>query len=132
MTTNRRTFLATASAGAAVLVFPPIAWADGPMVAVPLDKLPALKKVGGWTLTSIRGQRILLIRASEDKVRAYEGRCTHQRCDVAYNPAATRIDCKCHGSKFDMKGTPLNGPATQPLPRFAAGLKDGKVLVRLK
>ena len=120
------------AAGTALLVFPPVAWAEGATVAIPLEKLPALKKVGGWTLTSVRGQRILFVRASEDKLRAYGGRCTHQKCDVNYNTADTRIDCKCHGSKFDMKGEPLNGPATEPLPRYAAGIKDDKIVVKLK
>ena len=43
--------------------------------------------------------------------------CTHMKCDVAWNAAERTWDCPCHGSRFDVDGAVLNGPAVEALPR---------------
>ncbi|MFI6368416.1 Rieske (2Fe-2S) protein [Nocardia sp. NPDC050630] len=40
--------------------------------------------------------------------------CTHAGCKVATVSGGT-INCACHGSKFGLDGSVVNGPATQPL-----------------
>ncbi len=40
--------------------------------------------------------------------------CTHQGCKVTEISHGT-IDCRCHGSKFNLDGSVAHGPATRPL-----------------
>ena len=47
---------------------------------------------------------------------AFNARCPHAGCAVAV--AQAELDCPCHGSRFDVNGTVLNGPAIKPLAPF--------------
>jgi Rieske Fe-S protein len=44
-------------------------------------------------------------------------RCTHLGCLLRFNAAETSWDCPCHGSRFDVDGAVLEGPAVRPLER---------------
>ena len=44
-------------------------------------------------------------------------RCTHLGCLVRFNGAERSWDCPCHGSRFDVDGAVLEGPAVRPLER---------------
>jgi glycine/D-amino acid oxidase-like deaminating enzyme/nitrite reductase/ring-hydroxylating ferredoxin subunit len=42
-------------------------------------------------------------------------RCTHLGCLLRFNAAERSWDCPCHGSRFDIDGSVLEGPATRAL-----------------
>jgi Rieske Fe-S protein len=44
-------------------------------------------------------------------------RCTHLGCLLRFNGAERSWDCPCHGSRFDVDGAVLEGPAVRPLPK---------------
>jgi Rieske Fe-S protein len=46
--------------------------------------------------------------------KGFSSRCTHRGCAVNKIADGT-INCPCHGSKFNLDGTVVHGPATQPL-----------------
>lgn len=56
-------------------------------------------------------------RSPEGTVYAVSPICTHLGCKVHWNPAELSWDCPCHGSRFAVDGTVLEGPAQKPLER---------------
>ena len=50
-------------------------------------------------------------------LHAVSVRCTHLGCLVRFNGAERSWDCPCHGSRFDVDGAVLEGPAVEPLAR---------------
>jgi glycine/D-amino acid oxidase-like deaminating enzyme/nitrite reductase/ring-hydroxylating ferredoxin subunit len=56
-------------------------------------------------------------RDEEGAVHAVSLRCTHLGCILRFNSAERSWDCPCHGSRFDVDGSVLEGPATTPLSR---------------
>jgi glycine/D-amino acid oxidase-like deaminating enzyme/nitrite reductase/ring-hydroxylating ferredoxin subunit len=58
-----------------------------------------------------------IFRAEHGALFGVSLRCTHLGCLVRFNSAELSWDCPCHGSRFDVDGTVLEGPATRPLAR---------------
>jgi glycine/D-amino acid oxidase-like deaminating enzyme/nitrite reductase/ring-hydroxylating ferredoxin subunit len=56
-------------------------------------------------------------RDEDGTLHAVSLRCTHLGCLVHFNAAERSWDCPCHGSRFDVDGTVLEGPAVHPLER---------------
>ncbi|MCK0114188.1 FAD-dependent oxidoreductase [Ornithinimicrobium sp. F0845] len=69
-----------------------------------------IRRVGARAVASYRDDDGLLHEVS--------AHCTHLGCVVRFNDAERSWDCPCHGSRFDINGTVLNGPATEPLAPF--------------
>lgn len=60
--------------------------------------------------------QVAAYRDASGVLHQVRARCTHLGCTVRWNPNETSWDCPCHGSRFDIDGTVLDGPATTPLP----------------
>ncbi|MFL6241292.1 MAG: FAD-dependent oxidoreductase [Actinomycetes bacterium] len=58
-----------------------------------------------------------VFRDESGQLHAVSLRCTHMGCLLRFNGAETSWDCPCHGSRFDVDGNVLEGPAVRPLPR---------------
>jgi glycine/D-amino acid oxidase-like deaminating enzyme/nitrite reductase/ring-hydroxylating ferredoxin subunit len=61
--------------------------------------------------------KVGVFRDDAGELHAVSLRCTHLGCLVHYNAAERSWDCPCHGSRFDVDGELLAGPATKPLER---------------
>jgi glycine/D-amino acid oxidase-like deaminating enzyme/nitrite reductase/ring-hydroxylating ferredoxin subunit len=61
--------------------------------------------------------KIGVFREDDGTVHAVSLRCTHMGCLLRYNGAERSWDCPCHGSRFDVDGSVLEGPAVRPLER---------------
>ena len=60
--------------------------------------------------------RLLIVDDEEGVLHAVSPVCTHLGCLVAFNIAERTWDCPCHGSRFDVDGRVIEGPALQDLP----------------
>jgi glycine/D-amino acid oxidase-like deaminating enzyme/nitrite reductase/ring-hydroxylating ferredoxin subunit len=54
-------------------------------------------------------------RSADGTLHAVSLRCPHMGCLLRFNPAETSWDCPCHGSRFDVDGAVLEGPAVRDL-----------------
>ncbi|KWW99958.1 FAD dependent oxidoreductase [Carbonactinospora thermoautotrophica] len=73
---------------------------------------------GEATVCRVRGQLAAVFREESGRLCAVSATCTHRGCVVAFNEAERSWDCPCHGSRFAVDGSVLQGPAVQPLPRL--------------
>jgi len=62
-----------------------------------------------------REQRTYVIGTAEG-VYALSAVCTHLGCITRYLSDENAIACPCHGSRFDLEGNVVHGPAPRPLP----------------
>ena len=58
------------------------------------------------------------------------GVCTHLGCLPKWVPTNSRFECPCHGSKYQLNGQWIEGPAPRGLDRFIATVTyaDGEVI----
>ena len=63
----------------------------------------------------VGGQRLAVYRDPGGVLHAVSSICTHLGCVVKFNDGEKSWDCPCHGSRFDVDGAVLDGPATRPL-----------------
>jgi glycine/D-amino acid oxidase-like deaminating enzyme/nitrite reductase/ring-hydroxylating ferredoxin subunit len=60
-------------------------------------------------------------RDTDGALHSVSLRCTHLGCLLRFNSAERSWDCPCHGSRFDIDGNVLEGPATRPLAKSPGG-----------
>lgn len=53
--------------------------------------------------------------------------CPHRGCKVS-EVIDANIVCPCHGSRFDLEGAVVNGPAVKPLERKAVSINGDAIL----
>ncbi|MEU4547747.1 FAD-dependent oxidoreductase [Nonomuraea dietziae] len=73
---------------------------------------------GQAAVVKVAGERCAAYRDVEGQVHAVSALCSHMGCVVAFNDAERTWECPCHGSRFALDGSILQGPATEPLKRI--------------
>lgn len=76
-----------------------------------VDDLPP----GHGGIVEIDGRKMGVYRDEHGELLAVSVKCPHLGCQLEWNPAEKSWDCPCHGSRFDVHGTLLNGPANSNL-----------------
>ncbi len=59
--------------------------------------------------------KVAVYRDETGRLHERSAVCTHLGCVVQWNSGEKSWDCPCHGSRFDVDGRILNGPAITPL-----------------
>jgi cytochrome b6-f complex iron-sulfur subunit len=62
-------------------------------------------------------------------VYALSAVCTHLGCITRYRSDENVIACPCHGSRFDLEGNVVHGPAPRPLPWLQMKVEPSGLLV---
>lgn len=55
--------------------------------------------------------------------------CTHLGCLVGFNAEVGEMQCPCHGSRYDINGNVLQGPAPAPLRSYGVRVSGDTVVV---
>ncbi len=95
-----------------------------------LGTVADLDAKGSLSSDDVAGVPVVAIRdpANADSVVAFNAKCTHAGCAVAW--ADSEFVCPCHGSKFSETGEATNGPATKPLATYEAKIEGDNVLIK--
>ena len=72
---------------------------------------------GSGAVARVKGERCAVYRDADGGLQAVSATCTHLGCIVHFNDAETAWECPCHGSRFTVDGSVLQGPATAALER---------------
>ena len=70
---------------------------------------------GAGAVLRMGGEQRAVYRDPSGAVHALSARCTHLGCIVHFNEAETAWECPCHGSRFAVDGSVIQGPANRPL-----------------
>lgn len=70
---------------------------------------------GHGAIAMVDGEKLGVYRDESGELYAVSSKCPHLGCQLEWNPAEKSWDCPCHGSRFDMQGRLLEGPAQTDL-----------------
>ncbi len=84
------------------------------------DKIEELNDLnnGEGRIIKHEGETFAAYRDSKSEIHLLSPVCPHTGCNVAWNPSEVTWDCPCHGSRFDIDGKLLNGPAMTGLKKI--------------
>lgn len=71
-------------------------------------------------------QKVGIYKDQQGAVHAVNATCTHMGCTISWNQTEKSWDCPCHGARFSIDGTVLNGPADRDLEYLNVELLDIK------
>ncbi|MGQ9424500.1 FAD-dependent oxidoreductase [Gilvimarinus sp. F26214L] len=82
-----------------------------------VEKLETLDQVraGEGRVARFRGENYAIYRSPQGELSALSPVCPHMKCMVHWNAADVSWDCPCHGSRFNIQGEVLEGPAFRGL-----------------
>lgn len=66
-------------------------------------------------LVEKHGEKLAVYRDSDNQLHIVSAVCTHLQGIVQWNNGEKSWDCPCHGSRFDINGEVIEGPALYPL-----------------
>ncbi len=74
--------------------------------------------------------KIILIKQN-GTYHLLSSKCTHLGCRIN-KMENNELVCPCHGSRYDINGNPITGPAVEPLKEFDFRLDDKNVNISIR
>lgn len=81
-------------------------------------KEPADLKNDEGSVVLVNGKRAGAYKDKDGNVYIVDTTCTHMGCEVEWNDGERSWDCPCHGSRFNIHGDVMEGPAEKPLKKI--------------
>lgn len=75
-------------------------------------------KPGEGEIVDYNGKKVGVYKNEAGEYFCINPVCAHLKCALSFNEAEKTWDCPCHGSRYDIKGNILEGPATHPLDKI--------------
>jgi Rieske Fe-S protein len=142
MQIDRRKFLASGCkaclmAGAGFLISDLIACSPSKVLKLPVSENTVRMPATMFTTEQLHIVRpegwfydIAVRKTSAVDYEALLLECTHQQNQLIVSQ--NRFECTLHGSRFNLEGQVIKGPAERPLKRFVTRLDQGQVVIELK
>lgn len=97
-------------------------------VGVPEKLNYVQRRPDGWT--TVEDESAVWFLRENDKVTAFNPRCTHLGCPYEWNDEKNLFECPCHTASFSKTGEIVGkSPAPRALDRFPAQIIGGVVLI---
>jgi cytochrome b6-f complex iron-sulfur subunit len=71
----------------------------------------------------------LFVANASGHLFALSQKCPHLGCRVPFCDSSGRFECPCHGSKFDLGGEWIEGPAPRGMDQYELTLENGTLVV---
>ena len=70
----------------------------------------------------------LFVAHTGTEIYALSQKCPHLGCRVPFCDSSGRFECPCHGSRYDLGGEWIQGPAPRGMDRYALKLVGGNLV----
>lgn len=101
-------------------------------VTVSLDSSSPIAKTGTAALVNFSNGSLLVDHPSSTSFNALSSICTHQGCQISsYDSGNSQFVCNCHGSRFDVNGNVVQGPAGSPLQKYATQVLNNQLIIKV-
>lgn len=105
---------------------------SGGNVTVSVNSSSPLSKTGTAALVNFSGGSILVDHPSGNVYHALSSICTHQSCQITgFDTGSEQFICPCHGSRFDVNGNVVQGPAGRALTKYTSQLNGTNLIIKL-
>jgi glycine/D-amino acid oxidase-like deaminating enzyme/nitrite reductase/ring-hydroxylating ferredoxin subunit len=87
---------------------------------ISIERIQSLAEIneGEAKVVKYEGDSYAIYAEQNGQLHVLKSTCPHAKCEVRWNNAELSWDCPCHGSRFNINGRILTGPATSGLEKL--------------
>jgi Rieske Fe-S protein len=101
-------------------------------VSITVDSASVLAKTGSAAIVVFSSGTLLVDHPSTNTFVAISSTCTHQGCTISnFDSGSNQFVCTCHGSRFDLNGKVVQGPANSNLQSFQTQFSNNILTITL-